>query len=196
MSPEQRIGPSCTGRWRWTGSARAASTWRVDATVGGMRRARRATSGGPGGTLAAVRVRAGRGATGAWSTARGHLQARVLQTCVVSLDEFEAAVDEIFSLRFVPEGTETDDPDPESEDEMPYSGDVLDLGEAAAEQLALALDPYPRKPDAELPAAERRRARRIRSPVWRHCGGPAEMPGVPPSASAASRSLAGGHTLC
>jgi hypothetical protein len=27
---------------------------------------------------------------------------------------------------------------------------MLDLGEAAAEQLALALDPYPRKPDARL----------------------------------------------
>jgi uncharacterized metal-binding protein YceD (DUF177 family) len=85
---------------------------------------------------------------------RGHLQARVVQACVVSLDEFEAGVDERFSLRFVPEGAESDDPDPESEDEVPYSGDALDLGEAAVEQLALALDPYPRKPDAELPAPE------------------------------------------
>jgi hypothetical protein len=29
---------------------------------------------------------------------------------------------------------------------------VADLGEAVAEQLALALDPYPRAPGAELPA--------------------------------------------
>lgn len=86
--------------------------------------------------------------------ARGHLQARVLRTCVVSLEEFEAGVDERFSLRFVPAGTESDDPDPESEDEVPYTGDFLDLGEAAVEQLALGLDPYPRKPDAELPAGE------------------------------------------
>jgi hypothetical protein len=86
--------------------------------------------------------------------ARGHLQARVLRTCVVSLDEFEAGVDEKFSVRFVPAGSESDDPDPESEDEVPYTGDLLDLGETAVEQLALALDPYPRKPDAELPAAE------------------------------------------
>jgi len=28
----------------------------------------------------------------------------------------------------------------------------IDLGELAAEQLGLALDPYPRKPDAEVPA--------------------------------------------
>lgn len=86
--------------------------------------------------------------------ARGHLQAGVVQTCVISLDEFEAEVDEIFSVRFVPEGTEEDGSDPESEDEIPYSGAVLDLGEAAAEELALALDPYPRKPDAELPTTE------------------------------------------
>jgi uncharacterized metal-binding protein YceD (DUF177 family) len=92
--------------------------------------------------------------TGGMVEARGHLQARVVQTCVVSLDEFEASVDEVFSLRFVPEGTETDDPDPETEDEVPYAGDVLDLGEAAVEQLALTLDPYPRKPDAELPVGD------------------------------------------
>ena len=30
---------------------------------------------------------------------------------------------------------------------------MLDLGEAAAEQLGLALDPYPRQPGAELAAA-------------------------------------------
>jgi uncharacterized metal-binding protein YceD (DUF177 family) len=86
--------------------------------------------------------------------AQGHLQARVSRTCVVSLDEFEAGVDERFRLRFVPAGTESDDPNPESEDEVPYTGDFLDLGETAVEQLALALDPYPRKPDAELPVAE------------------------------------------
>jgi len=28
----------------------------------------------------------------------------------------------------------------------------IDLGELAAEQLGLAIDPYPRKPDAEVPA--------------------------------------------
>jgi len=27
-----------------------------------------------------------------------------------------------------------------------FAGGIIDLGEAAAEQLALALDPYPRKP--------------------------------------------------
>jgi len=83
--------------------------------------------------------------------AHGHLMARVVQTCVVTLEEFAAPVEERFAVRFVPEGTETHDVDPEALDEVPYEGAVIDLGEAAAEQLALALDPYPRAPNAELP---------------------------------------------
>ncbi len=82
---------------------------------------------------------------------RGTLTARVVQTCVVSLEEFEAAVEERFSVRFVPAGRETDDLDPDADDEIPFEDGVLDLGEAAAEQLALALDPYPRMPGADLP---------------------------------------------
>ena len=46
---------------------------------------------------------------------------------------------------------ESDDADPEALDEIPYADGMLDLGEAAAEQLALALDPYPRAPGAALP---------------------------------------------
>lgn len=86
--------------------------------------------------------------------ARGHLQARVTQTCVVSLEDFEATVEEVFQVRFVPAGEEADDIDPESDDEIPYEGNTIDLGEAAAEQLGLALDPYPRMPNAELPEAD------------------------------------------
>jgi hypothetical protein len=60
-------------------------------------------------------------------------------------------VEERFSVRCVPAGEETDDTDPETLDEIGYQDGMLDLGEAAAEQLALALDPYPRAPDAVLP---------------------------------------------
>lgn len=81
----------------------------------------------------------------------GHLRARFTQECVVSLEPFEATLDERFRIRFVPDGSEFDDEDPESDDEITYSGAAIDLGEAAIEQLALVLDPYPRKPDAELP---------------------------------------------
>jgi uncharacterized metal-binding protein YceD (DUF177 family) len=86
--------------------------------------------------------------------AEGHLRAEVVQTCVISLDDFAAEIDERFRVRFVPVGQESDDPDPETDDEICYAGGVLDLGEAAAEQLALALDPYPRAPGAELPGTE------------------------------------------
>ena len=50
----------------------------------------------------------------------------------------------------MPDGTEAEDDDPEAPDDIPYGGGSIDLGEAAAEQLALALDPYPRRPGAVL----------------------------------------------
>lgn len=82
--------------------------------------------------------------------AEGQLTARLTQACVVTLDEFEHRVSEDFAVHFVPAGAEDDDPDPDAVDEVPYAGNAIDLGEAAAEQLALALDPYPRKPGAAL----------------------------------------------
>jgi len=83
--------------------------------------------------------------------AQGHLHAEVMQTCVVSLEDFRAAVEEHFSVYFLRAGEETADDDPAAPDEIIYENGVIDLGEAAAEQLALALDPYPRAPGAELP---------------------------------------------
>jgi uncharacterized metal-binding protein YceD (DUF177 family) len=86
--------------------------------------------------------------------ARGFLRARITQTCVISLDDFESTVAEGFEVRFVPSGEETDDIDPDADDEIPFEGNHIDLGEAASEQLGLALDPYPRMPGAELPEVE------------------------------------------
>jgi uncharacterized metal-binding protein YceD (DUF177 family) len=86
--------------------------------------------------------------------ARGTLRARVTQTCVVSLEEFDESMEEIFQVCFVPAGEESDDIDPESDDEIPYDRNQIDLGEAAAEQLGLALDPYPRLPGIEMPEVE------------------------------------------
>jgi hypothetical protein len=82
--------------------------------------------------------------------AKGHLVAKITQECVVSLDPFPAKVDERFEVRFVPEADMNDEDASEEIDEIPYSGFEIDLGEATAEQLALSLDPYPRKPGAEL----------------------------------------------
>lgn len=88
--------------------------------------------------------------------AEGHLRAQVARECVVTLETFAAPTEERFRLRFVPAGSETPGmgaggDDPESDDEIGYDAGTIDLGEATAEQLALALDPYPRKPGAALP---------------------------------------------
>jgi uncharacterized metal-binding protein YceD (DUF177 family) len=85
--------------------------------------------------------------------ATGHLSARVVQACVITDDPVPAAIEEDFAIRFLPEDDGTSDDEVElSEDECDivfYSGGAIDLGEAAAETLALALDPYPRSPAAE-----------------------------------------------
>ena len=86
--------------------------------------------------------------------ATGTLTARVTQTCVVTLDPLKQAISEDFTIRFVPEGSETEDDDPDSPDQIPYPAGLIDIGEATIEQLALALDPYPRRPDLDDSEAE------------------------------------------
>jgi uncharacterized metal-binding protein YceD (DUF177 family) len=86
--------------------------------------------------------------------AAGELRATAVQTCVISLEVFEEEIAEDFLVKFVPDGTQSEELDLEAEDEIPYVGTTLDLGEAATEQLALALDPFPRKPGAGLPVEE------------------------------------------
>jgi uncharacterized metal-binding protein YceD (DUF177 family) len=95
-----------------------------------------------------------RDADGIAVLAEGHLRAEVTQTCVTSAEDFAANVEETFSLRFVPVGAETEDPDPDQPDEIPYEADTIDLGEATAEQLGLALDPWPRIEGATVPEIE------------------------------------------
>ena len=84
--------------------------------------------------------------------ADGVLEAELLQECVVSLEPFAVAVADVFTVRFVIAGRESAvADDPEEPDELAYDGLTIDLGEATVEQLALALDPYPRAPGAVLP---------------------------------------------
>lgn len=91
------------------------------------------------------------------------MRAKITQICVVTLEPFEELIEEKADLRFVPGGVagrqdieedEEEDITPESfdsPDEIFYENDQIDLGAALAEQLALALNPYPRKPGAVLP---------------------------------------------
>jgi uncharacterized metal-binding protein YceD (DUF177 family) len=80
--------------------------------------------------------------------ARGHLAAEVTQACVASGDPVPARIEEDFELRFVeePAGGANEEVELSEEecDTVFYTGGALDLGEAAAETLALALDPFPR----------------------------------------------------
>jgi uncharacterized metal-binding protein YceD (DUF177 family) len=84
--------------------------------------------------------------------ARGTLKGAVVQSCVATAEPVPASIEESFALRFLPEGTpEGDEVELSSEecDTMFFQGSAIDLGEAAAETLALALDPFPRAPNAD-----------------------------------------------
>ncbi len=86
----------------------------------------------------------------------GRVEAAVTQACSVTGDPIAATVDEPVALRFVEpsehaEETELAD---DSLDTIEIEGGAIDLGEAAAETMALALDPYPRSPAAEAALRE------------------------------------------
>ena len=105
-----------------------------------------------GSLVAGFRLRRASGSAPGVITAEGRLEARVTRVCVISLDDFETEVKLDFRVRFVPAALESGAIDLEADDEIPHDGAGIDLGEAAVQELALALDPYPRKPGAELPA--------------------------------------------
>jgi uncharacterized metal-binding protein YceD (DUF177 family) len=88
----------------------------------------------------------------------GKLNARIGQTCVVTLDPIENEIDETIDLMFVPsdqmvERAYREDDEGEGAVEAegqfePIENGVIDLGRLATDVLYLAIDPYPRKPGA------------------------------------------------
>jgi len=90
-------------------------------------------------------------ASGGVVRVRGALQARLRQRCVVTLEPVAAELDAEFDRLFLRSGSLGAEVvvDPEEEEPEPLLGDLLDLGELVTEELALAIDPYPRRPDAE-----------------------------------------------
>ena len=91
----------------------------------------------------------------------GTLEAALEQACVVTLEPVPAQIRQPVERRYLRSAGEVpspqvwsldDDPD-EAEVEL-VSGRTIDLGEALAEELALALDPYPRAAEADALAAE------------------------------------------
>ncbi len=81
----------------------------------------------------------------------GTVAADVVQACSVTGDPLAATVDEAVSLRFVEEiaADEEIELSDDALDTLPIEDGAIDLGEAAAETMALALDPFPRAPGAE-----------------------------------------------
>ena len=84
--------------------------------------------------------------------ATGRLRAAIVQSCAISGEDLPVAIDEPLALRFVPEkpiAEEEVELDERELDEIPFEGHSFDLGEAVAQSLALAIDPYAVGPDAE-----------------------------------------------
>lgn len=81
----------------------------------------------------------------------GELAASGAQLCAVSGEPAPFALTATVNLRFVAETPKGDEIELAAEelDTLLFDGDALDLGEAVAEELALALDPYPRAPGAK-----------------------------------------------
>lgn len=88
---------------------------------------------------------------------KGRVTVSLIQPCVVTLEPVKQVIDEDFEAVYLPENSRLAkrivdgngemflDPDgPDLPDT--FSGDSIDVGAAAAEFAALAIDPYPRKP--------------------------------------------------
>jgi uncharacterized metal-binding protein YceD (DUF177 family) len=91
----------------------------------------------------------------------GRLAAAVVQQCVVTLEPLKVSLDEPVAVTFVkpkiaaPKGKAgAAEAEEGLEEEGPeiMAGDLIDLGEAVAQQLAVSLNPYPRAPGASLEA--------------------------------------------
>ena len=88
----------------------------------------------------------------------GQVRARIGQTCVVTLEDMETDINEPIDLIFAPpdqipemaalvdEAEESDEETPDPPE--PIENGIIDLGRLATDALYLAVDPYPRKPDA------------------------------------------------
>ncbi|MCA1661510.1 MAG: DUF177 domain-containing protein [Novosphingobium sp.] len=93
--------------------------------------------------------------------ANGRIEADIVQACAVSGDPFPTRLNEAVALRFVhgavdPLADIDIELDPEGCDEIPFEGTQFDLGEAIAQTLALAIDPYATGPDADRVRREAR----------------------------------------
>lgn len=84
----------------------------------------------------------------------GRVRASAVQTCGITLEPLPVEIDQTFSVDLVEmiDEPETDEVDVSVDDDAPdlIEDGRIDLGQYAVEQLALNLDPFPRKPGAEF----------------------------------------------
>lgn len=91
--------------------------------------------------------------------ATGRLRAAIMQPCAISGEDFPVTIDEPIDLRFVEDNQRPAGEDEEIEleaddcDEIEFTGEMFDLGEAVAQSLGLAIDPYAEGPDADAARA-------------------------------------------
>ncbi|RZJ44356.1 MAG: DUF177 domain-containing protein [Brevundimonas sp.] len=87
-----------------------------------------------------------------WSLS-GRVRADLAQTCGITLEPLPLTIDERFSVQLAePVDEESEEIIITLEDESPdvVEDGQIDLGQYVVEQLALHLDPFPRKPGAEF----------------------------------------------
>lgn len=85
--------------------------------------------------------------------ATGRFTASLAQFCIATHDPVPAKLDEVIHIQFIAEPTSNGEVElelaPEDCDTMFHDGQTIDLGEAVAQSMGLALNPYPRSPEAE-----------------------------------------------
>lgn len=83
----------------------------------------------------------------------GRFTASLAQYCIATGDPVPARIDDAIHIRFINEPTTNGEVElelaPDDCDTMFHDGQTIDLGEAVAQSLGLALHPYPRSPEAE-----------------------------------------------
>lgn len=87
--------------------------------------------------------------------AKGRFTAHVQQICIASNDPLTDSIDDAIEMLFLPVAAMAIVPQTDAElsaddcDIMAHDGRIVDIGEAVAQCLALAINPYPRSSDAE-----------------------------------------------
>ena len=97
------------------------------------------------------------GKEGEGAVLSGSWRAEVVQSCVATLEDVPDALADAFEIRFAPldeirkmDDAEEVELDADYDPPDPMPEDAIDAGAYLSEQLALSINPYPRKADAPL----------------------------------------------